>query len=69
MLQVLDARPLLDDAARLAARYGGGLRNAEILAAGIANRADLWFGTSANVGPAIADGAVQLGLDVHVAAT
>ncbi len=61
VFQVLDPRPLLDDAARLAARYGGGLRNAEILAAGMANRADLWFGTPANVGPAIADGAVQLG--------
>jgi hypothetical protein len=68
-VRVLDPRPLLDDAARLAARYGGGLRNAEILAAGIANQAELWFGTPANVGPAIADGAVQLGLDVHVATT
>jgi hypothetical protein len=68
VLRVLDPRPLLDDAARLAARFGGGLRNAEILAAGLANGAQLWFGNRANVGPAIADGAVQLGLDVHVAA-
>jgi hypothetical protein len=67
VLRVLNPRPLLDDAARLAARFGGGLRNAEILAAGIANRAQLWFGTPANVGPAVADGAVQLGLDFHVA--
>lgn len=67
VMQVLDPRPLLDDAARLAARFGGGLRNAEILAAGMANRAELWFGAPANVGPAIADGAVQLGLHVHVA--
>jgi hypothetical protein len=67
VMQVLDPRPLLDDAARLAARFGGGLRNAEILAAGIANHAQLWFGTPTNVGPPITDGAVQLGLEVHVA--
>ena len=66
-MQVLDPRPLLDDAARLAARFGGGLRNAEILVAGMGNQAELWFGSPANVGPAIADGAVQLGLHVHVA--
>lgn len=69
VLQVLDPRPLLDRAAALAARYGGGLRNAEILAAGIANRAELWFGTPANVGPTITDGAAGLGLAVHVATT
>ncbi|MGH9115440.1 MAG: hypothetical protein ACRDWW_06365 [Acidimicrobiales bacterium] len=37
VLQVLDSRPLLDRAAALAARFGGGWRNAEILAAGVAN--------------------------------
>lgn len=67
VLQVLDSRPLLDRAARLAARYGGGLRNAEILAAGVANHADLWFGLRANVGPAITAGAEGLGVTVHVA--
>jgi hypothetical protein len=67
VIQVLDLRPLLDDAAQLAARYGGGLRNAEILAAGIAHQAELWFGTQANVGPAITSGAAGLGLAVHIA--
>jgi hypothetical protein len=66
VLQVLDSRPLLDSAARLAARYGGGLRNAEVLAAGVANHAELWFGAGANIGPAITAGAEGLGLAVHV---
>lgn len=69
VLQILDPRPLLDDAAWLAARFGGGLRNAEILAAGMAHSAGLWFGRTANVGPAISDGAAELGLAVHVADT
>jgi len=37
VLQILDSRPLLDDAARLAARYGGGLLIAESLAAALAH--------------------------------
>jgi hypothetical protein len=67
VLQVLDPRPLMDRAAALAGRYGGGWRNAEILAAGVANRAELWFGTPNNVGPSITDGAAGLGLAVHIA--
>ena len=69
VLQVLDSRPLLDSAARLAGRFGGSLRNAEILAAGVANHAELWFGAGANIGPAITAGAEGLGLAVHVAST
>lgn len=68
VLQVLDSRPLLDSAARLAARYGGGWRSAEVLAAGVSNHAELWFGTGANIGPAITAGAEGLGLSVHVSA-
>ena len=68
MLRVLDSRPLLDEAARLAAQFGGSLRRAEILAAGRANnQAALWFGRSNNVGPAVASGAAELGLGIHVA--
>ena len=68
VLQVLDLRPLLDHAARLAARYRGtGLRNAEILAAGLAQRADLWFGHPANIGAAVTTAAADLGLAVQVA--
>lgn len=66
VLQVLDPRPLMDRAAALAARFGGGWRNAEILAAGVANRADLWFGATTNVGPSVTAGAEGLGLAVHV---
>lgn len=67
VLQVLDSRPLLDTAASLAAGFGGGLRNAEILAAGVAHRAQLWFGHPDNVGPAVTEGAAQLGVAIHVA--
>jgi hypothetical protein len=69
VVQVLDPRPLMDRAAALAARFGGGWRNAEILAAGVANRAELWFGTPANVGPSVTTGADGLGLAVHIATT
>lgn len=37
VLQVLDPRPLLDRAAMLANRYGGGLLTGETLAAGLVN--------------------------------
>src|SRR5437868_4361062 len=45
VLQVLDPRPLLDEAAAIAARFGGtGLLSAESLAAGL-HHGGLWFGT------------------------
>ncbi|MDA8044903.1 MAG: hypothetical protein M0Z30_06655 [Actinomycetota bacterium] len=69
VLQVLDPRPLIDRAAALAARFGGGWRNAEILAAGVANHAELWFGTAQNVGPSVTAGANGLGLAIHIATT
>jgi hypothetical protein len=50
LFQVIDPRPLLDDAAILAARFGGtGLLIAETLAAGLAH-GSLWFGNPQNVG-------------------
>jgi hypothetical protein len=50
ILQILDPRPLLDQAAILAARYGGtGLLTAETLAAGMAH-GGLHFGLPADVG-------------------
>lgn len=67
MLQVLDPRPLLDDAALIAARFGGtGLLIAETLAAGVAFGGQLWFGTDANVGRLIGRAAPDLGIAVHV---
>src|SRR5262249_15823087 len=44
VLQVLDPRPLLDEAASIGARYRtGGLRMTETLAAGLAHGRRLWF--------------------------
>ena len=54
VLQILDPRPLLDDAARLAARYGGGLLIAESLAAALTHGRSLWFGIDRNVGRVLA---------------
>ena len=68
VLSVLDPRPLLDDAAALAARYGGGLLIAETLAAGLVHGRALWFGTPANVGRHLARAAEDLGIAVHVIA-
>ena len=68
VLTVLDPRPLLDDAAVLAARFGGtGLIVAETLAAGLAHGHQLWFGTPANVGRLLEHAAQELGVAVQVA--
>lgn len=67
VLQILDPRPLLDEAAAIAATYGGtGLLVAESLAAGLAYGRQLWFGTEQNVGYLLARAADDLGLAVHV---
>ncbi len=51
VVTVLDPRVLLDDAAQVAARYGGtGWLVAETLTAGLANGRQLFFGTAVNVG-------------------
>ena len=68
VLQVLDPRPLLDDAAAIAARYGyTGWLIAETLAAGVAHGSTLWFGTEHNVGRLVSRAALQLGVTVHLA--
>jgi hypothetical protein len=67
VLTVLDPRPLLDEAAAIAARYGGtGLLVAESLAAGLAHGRQLWFGTERNVGQLLARAAGELGIAVQV---
>jgi hypothetical protein len=69
VLSVLDPRPLLDEAAQVAARFGGtGLLVAETLVAGLANGRRLYFGREDNVGRLLARAASELGVDVHVAA-
>jgi hypothetical protein len=68
VLQVLDPRPLLDEAAAIAGRYGGtGLLIAESLAAGLAFGHQLWFGTEHNVGRLLARAANELGVAIHIA--
>jgi hypothetical protein len=67
VLQVLDPRPLLDDAAAIAARFGTtGLLIAETLAAGVAYGGHLWFGLDANVGRLVERAAPELGITIHV---
>lgn len=67
VFQVLDPRPLLDEAAGIAARYNaGGLLIAETLASGLTHGRQLWFGTARNVGRALARIAADLQVDVHV---
>jgi hypothetical protein len=69
VLQVLDPRPLLDEAASIAARYGGtGLLVAETLAAGLAYGRQLYFGTERNIGRLLEVAAGELGITVHVTA-
>ncbi len=65
VLQVLDPRPLLDEAAQLAARHRGGWLIAETLAAGGHHGPALWFGTARTVGSLLARAADALGLPVH----
>ena len=67
VLQVLDPRPLLDEAAAIGARFHtGGLLVTETLAAGLAY-GQLWFGTEANVGRRLAEIAGELAITVHLA--
>jgi hypothetical protein len=67
VLTVLDPRPLLDNAAVLAARFGGtGLIVAETLAAGLAHGHQLWFGTEANIGRLLERAAEELGIALQV---
>lgn len=68
VLQVLDPRPLLDQAASIGARYRtGGLLNVETLAAGRAFGHQLWFGTERNIGGRLRDIAADLGITVNLA--
>jgi hypothetical protein len=68
VLQILDPRPLLDEAAAIGARYrAAGLLVGETLAAGLTYGHQLWFGTERNVGTRLAEIAADLRITVHVA--
>jgi hypothetical protein len=67
VLQILDPRPLLDDAALINARYNaGGWLISESLAAAVVHRRQLWFGRETNVGDRLASAADRLDIDVRV---
>ena len=67
VLQILDPRPLLDEAAAIGARYrAGGLLVGETLAAGLTYGHQLWFGTQRNVGTRLAEIADDLHIAIHV---
>lgn len=69
VLDVLDPRPLLDEAAQIAARYGNtGLLISETAAAGLAHGRQLWFGNLRNIGIRLREIAEDLGIEIHVAA-
>jgi hypothetical protein len=66
VLDVLDPRPFLDEAAMLAARFGNtGWLIAETLVAGRHN-GGLWFGEERNVGILLQRAAEELSVEIHV---
>jgi hypothetical protein len=68
LLAVLDPRPLLDQAAQLAARFGGtGWLVAETAVAGLTHGRQLWFGNERNVGHKLREIAGAPGITIHVA--
>lgn len=68
VLQIIDPRPLLDEAAAIGARYRtAGLLVGETLAAGLMYGRQLWFGSERNVGARLAEIADDLRIDIHVA--
>lgn len=68
VLSVIDPRPLLDDAARLAAAYGNtGLHVAETATAGRVNGRQLWFGNAQNIGLRLREIAADLDITINVA--
>ena len=67
VLDVLDPRPRLDEAAQIAARFGKtGWLIAETVTAGLTYGRQLWFGSERNVGIRLREIAEDLGIAVHV---
>lgn len=68
VLEVLDPRPMLDQAAAVAAAYGNtGWLVSETLVAGLVHGRQLWFGNPRNVGRRLRQIADDLGVAIHVA--
>jgi hypothetical protein len=69
VLEVLDPRPLLDQAAEISAAYGGtGLLVAEMITAALHHGRTLWFGNERNIGIRIREIAQDFGISIHVTA-
>lgn len=66
LVRVLDSRVVLDEAAQIAARWGGGWLIAETLAAGEHYGRSLWFGRQNNVGRVTTAAAEGMGISIHV---
>lgn len=68
VLEVLDPRPMLDQAAAVAAAYGNtGWLIAETLVAGLAHGRQLWFGNERNIGRRLREIADDLDVTIHIA--
>jgi len=68
VVQILDPRPLLDDAPAIGAAYNAaGLLVGETLAAGLAHQRQLWFGSARNVGKRLTEIADGLNIIIHLA--
>lgn len=67
ILEIIDARPLLDQAAEISAAYGGaGLLVAELITAGLHHGRALWFGRERNIGTRTREIAQDLGITITV---
>jgi hypothetical protein len=64
VLAVLDTRPLLDEAARITARFGGGWIIGETIAAGLAHGRRLYYGSAANIGRPERDASTHLSVEL-----
>ncbi len=67
VLEVLDPRPHLDEAAQIAAQYGGtGWLIAETITAGLHHGRELWYGNERNIGIRTREIAQELEITIHV---